>query len=190
MMKCRQNPENSSMIASVTTSGVVNLYKTNAFEWYEHVHEGKTQGSLVGKLHGLHEETFCLNWSRCASNLLASAAGNHVCIWDINRTNGTETEKMPHGDKHQLMKFMNAHGDNQVNDAKFSPLNPNYLVTAGSDGFFKVWDLRDNGYKHSFKCSSSKDQLNCATFNNVNPFLIVAAGEESGAISVWDLRMA
>jgi|LakMenEpi03Aug12_release.lakeMendotaPanAssembly.Ray.scaffolds.fasta_scaffold217369_3 WD40 repeat protein len=157
MMKCRQNPENSSMIASVTTSGVVNLYKTNAFEWYEHVHEGKTQGSLVGKLHGLHEETFCLNWSRCASNLLASAAGNHVCIWDINRTNGTETEKMPHGDKHQLMKFMNAHGDNQVNDAKFSPLNPNYLVTAGSDGFFKVWDLRDNGYKHSFKCSSSKD---------------------------------
>lgn len=145
------------MIASITTSGVVNLYKTNSFELSGVANGVQGSSSLVGKLHGLHEETFCLNWSKCASNLLTSAAGTNVCIWDINRTNGTETEAMPHGDKNQLMKFMNAHGDSQINDAKFSPLDPNTLVTSASDGLFKVWDLRDRGYKSNLQCSASKD---------------------------------
>ena len=86
------------------------------------------------------------------------------------------------------MKFMDAHEDS-INDAKFSPLNKNWIVTASSDGFFKLWDLRDRGYKSTLKCSASKDQLNCATFNNVNQHLLLTAGEESGSISIWDLRM-
>jgi hypothetical protein len=52
-----------------------------------------------------------------------------------------------------------------------------------------LWDLRDKGFKSSLQCKSSTDDLNCATFNNVNPNLLVAAGEQSGAISVWDFRM-
>lgn len=96
---------------------------------------------------------------------------------------------MPHGNKNQLMKFMNAHDDWQINDVKFSPLNRNLLVTSGQDGFFKIWDLRDKGYKCNLQCKSSTDDLNCSSFNNVNPNLLVAAGEQSGAISVWDLRM-
>lgn len=87
------------------------------------------------------------------------------------------------------MKFRNAHDDWVVNDVKFSPLDPHALVTAGQDGFFKVWDLRDKGYKCKLQCKSSADDLNCASFNNVNPYLLVAAGEQTGAVSVWDLRM-
>lgn len=89
------------MIASVTTSGVVNLYKTKLFD--ENGSETQTNGAngngLIGKLHGLNEETFCLNWSKIKSNLLASAAGTNVCIWDISRTNGTENDRLPLGNK-------------------------------------------------------------------------------------------
>jgi len=87
------------------------------------------------------------------------------------------------------MRFAFAHGDYQINDVKFSPLNLNLLVTSGSDGFFQLWDLRDRGYKCSLSCKSSETELNCASLNNVNPYLIVAAGDESGAISVWDVRL-
>ncbi len=87
------------------------------------------------------------------------------------------------------MHFKNPHGDCTINDVKFSPLEPSLLVTAGSDGLFKVWDLRDCGYKSQLACHASDNELNCATFNNVNPFLVAVGGEESGLIGVWDLRM-
>ena len=87
------------------------------------------------------------------------------------------------------MKFMQAHGDTQVNDARFSPVDPHLLVTAGNDGFFKIWDLRNNGYKCSIQGKSSDDALNTASFNSVNRNLLVAAGEETGMVGVWDARM-
>ena len=93
-MKCRMNPAKPGLIASVTTSGVVNLYKTDALE----VSNGN-KSTLVGKLHGLSGETFSLHWSRSTPNLLASAAGQNVCIWDINSQNGTESQNLPYGHK-------------------------------------------------------------------------------------------
>lgn len=47
-MKCRINPAKPGLIASVTTSGVVNLYKTEVFEA-----NSANKSTLVGKLHGL-----------------------------------------------------------------------------------------------------------------------------------------
>jgi WD40 repeat protein len=63
------------------------------------------------------------------------------------------------------------------------------LVTSGSDGIFKIWDMRDCGYRSILSCHASDTELNCATFNNVNPNLLAVGGEESGLIGVWDLRM-
>lgn len=80
-MKCRMNPVKPGLIASVTTSGVVNLYKSDVFEA---TNGCNNKTSLVGKLHGLQGETFSLHWSRPSPNLLASAVGTSVCIWDIN----------------------------------------------------------------------------------------------------------
>lgn len=75
------------------------------------------------------------------------------------------------------MQFRQPHGaQNQVNDAKFSPLLPHLLVTAGSDGCFKVWDMRDCGYRSLLHCEASDNELNCATFNNVNPNLVAVGG--------------
>ncbi len=54
---------------------------------------------------------------------------------------------------------------------------------------FKVWDMRDCGYRSIISCHASDNELLCATFNNVNPNLIAVGGEESGLIGVWDLRM-
>lgn len=87
------------------------------------------------------------------------------------------------------MKFIKPHGDATINDAKFSPLNPYLIVTSGSDGYFKVWDTRDCGYKTVMVGHGSDNELNCATFNNVNPNMLAVAGEESGLIGIWDLRM-
>lgn len=85
--------------------------------------------------------------------------------------------------------FRQPHGNASINDVKFSPLESSMLVTSGSDGFFKIWDLRDCGYKSVLSCHASDTELNCATFNNVNPNLLAVGGEESGLIGVWDLRM-
>lgn len=95
VMKCRLNPFNPGLIASVTTSGVVNLYKTSALGSAN----GDTKTPLVGKLHGLAGETFSLHWNRSHANLLASAVGTNVCIWDVNSQNGSETPALPHGHK-------------------------------------------------------------------------------------------
>jgi len=44
---------------------------------------------------------------------------------------------------------MRAHSnDIEVNEANFSPVDSNLIITAGNDGSFKIWDLRDNGYKY------------------------------------------
>ena len=50
VLKCRQNPFNDQNVASILTSGVVNIYKKD--------------GTLTGKLHGLSDETFCLDWNK------------------------------------------------------------------------------------------------------------------------------
>ena len=77
----------------------------------------------------------------------------------------------------------------KINDVKFSPLETNILVTSGSDGYFKIWDMRDCGTRSILSCQASDDELNCATFNNINRNLLAGGGEESGLIGVWDIRM-
>lgn len=63
------------------------------------------------------------------------------------------------------------------------------FATAGSDGVFKIWDIRDAGYRHQLLGHASDNDLNCVTFNNVNRFLLACGGEDTGMIGVWDMRM-
>jgi WD40 repeat protein len=81
VMKCRQSPFKQGLIASVTTSGVINLYQSHALEQGNGVSKGN---SLVGKLFGLSGETFSLHWSKSHSHLLASAVDKTMCVWDVN----------------------------------------------------------------------------------------------------------
>ena len=113
-MKCRQNPFDEQSIASILTTGVANLYSKDC--------------SLQGKLTGLDGESFCLDWNKSAKGMLLSAVGKEICVWDVEKNLG--------GD--QLMKIMNAHSDKEVNDAKFSPLQENLILSSGADGMFKM----------------------------------------------------
>ena len=114
VMKCRQNPFDAQSIASILTSGVVNIYKKD--------------GSLQGKLLGLGDESFCLDWNKKTKGLIVSAAKKSVCVWDI--------EKNLNGG--QLFKIDTAHGENEVNDVKFSPLQEHLILTSGGDGHYKM----------------------------------------------------
>ena len=49
-------------------------------------------------------------------------------MWDVEKNVGSG----------QLMKRANAHGDKGVNDAKFSPLQENLVLSSGADGMFKM----------------------------------------------------
>ena len=49
--------------------------------------------------------------------------------------------------------------------------------------------MRDCGTRSILSCQASDDELNCATFNNINRNLLAVGGEESGLIGVWDIRM-
>jgi hypothetical protein len=65
VLKCRMNPNQPGLVASVHTSGVVELYQIS----------DDFKAKEVGKLHGLNQETFCLSWNKKMSNLICSAAG-------------------------------------------------------------------------------------------------------------------
>ena len=67
VLKCRMNTaDDSGTIASILTSGVVNIYSIDS-------DDGK-----LGCLLGLTEESFCLDWNKKRNGLLASAAGSVI----------------------------------------------------------------------------------------------------------------
>ena len=107
VLKCRQNPLNADTIASILTTGVVNLYSS-------------VSGQKAGSLAGLTEESFCLDWNKKRSGLLASAASHTVCVWDADHH---VTSDPASGSC--LLKIEVAHGsaEQPVNDVKFSPHN-------------------------------------------------------------------
>ena len=120
VLKCRQNPFDSQTVASILTSGVVNVYKKD--------------GSLSGKLLGLEDESFCLDWHKKKQGLIVSAAKTTVCVWDVEKN----LSAVGSNNSSQLFKVDKTHGETDVNDAKFSPLQDNLIITSGGDGMYKM----------------------------------------------------
>lgn len=122
VLKCRMNPMDGTSIASILTTGVVNVYDLGT---------GNKKGSLIG----LDDESFCLDWNFKRNGLLVSAAQSTVCVWDVNQNLTQDSESGS-----QLLKIDLAHGsaDQPVNDVKFSPHNDHQILTSGNDGFYKM----------------------------------------------------
>ena len=84
VIRARQNPHSQGIVASMTASGVINLYNVES-------------AGLTGRLNGLAKDSFSLSWSRQREGYLLSSAGTQVCIWDVNHlsktTGGNTTEK-------------------------------------------------------------------------------------------------
>ena len=76
VLKCRASPKKQGLFASMTNSGLVNLYQLNGLQ------SGKS--TRMGTLLGLTSETFSLSWNRKQENLICSGSGSDFCIWDIN----------------------------------------------------------------------------------------------------------
>ena len=64
------------------------------------------------------------------------------------------------------------------------------MISTADDGHFKIWDLRRaEGQKFTMTFKAAEDSLCVGSFNPINEHLFAVAGEESGNISVWDMRM-
>ena len=128
-------PQDWQVIAAIGSTGEVRIYK------YEHSPENTKNASLIAEkkskidqstlnvLEGLEDDGFGLCWSPQQKGMLVGATGKTVCVWDaLNSKVPTITIKEAHQD--------------DINDAKFSSLNPNLIGTASSDSHFKLWDIR------------------------------------------------
>ncbi|CDW78759.1 histone-binding protein rbbp4-like [Stylonychia lemnae] len=167
--KCRAMPQDWRVIASLGNDGDVFIYK--------HDETNQIQSDFK-TLTGLQDEGFGIQWNSKQQGLLAAATGTSVCIWDVDKCeNGAPT-----------VIILDAHEDT-INDLKFSPLNQNLYGTASDDHHFKLWDVRAPlQFLHCYKASD--DDLFVISFNYDNEYVFATGGEKSGALHVWDMRMA
>lgn len=69
---------------------------------------------------------------------------------------------------------------------KFNPHNENHLLSVGSDGLYKIWDLRAG--EAVIQGQVCEEAVNCASWNKVNGHMFACAGEDC-MVTVWDERM-
>jgi len=175
VIKARAMPQHLSTVASMTNSGNINIY--NVPEIISPQEQCEVQ-RLKTTLIGLEEESFALSWNKQQQGLICSASAKTIAIWDINKQN-TPT-----------VTIAEAHTD-AVNDVKFSghPAHGgNVMISTADDGHFKVWDMRDTS-RFTMTYKSAEDSLCVGQFNPINENLFVVAGDSSGNICLWDMRM-
>lgn len=148
VIKARVMPE-SSLVASMTNSGKVNLYKMPEIIGQEHTGE-----RLQSQLNGLTQEAFALSWNRVKKGLLVSCSEQDLVIW--NALENVEP----------MQKYKDAHS-NTVNDVRFGyENNQELMLSTGEDGHFKVWDLRQE--KPTMIYQGSEESLCVGAFNPIN----------------------
>lgn len=127
-------PQNLDIVASMTNTGVINLYNFPEILDKEHTSETKR---LRAQLTGLEDESFAVNWNRHQKGLLCSASQQNICVWDTENTKEGEPS----------VKLTGAHVKD-INDVNFSA-HPshggNMMISTADDGHFKIWDLRNCG---------------------------------------------
>lgn len=109
-----------------------------------------------------------------------AASNQQIGLWDLT----TQSQRV------EASIFLEKAHEKTINDAKFSPLNSNMIITASDDSHYKIWDvrnLRDKKFVHCYK--ASEDDLLTATFNNFDENIFATGGESTGMINIWDLRM-
>ena len=174
-------PQNLSVIASMTNTGAINLY--NMPEILDPENAARVESKrLRAQLTGLEDESFAVNWNRHQKGLLCSASQQNICVWDTEKS--TEPS----------VKLTGAHVKD-INDVNFSahPAHGgNMMISTADDGHFKIWDLRNatsgsNDFTMTYQ--AAEDSLCVGQFNPINENLFAVAGDESGSISIWDMRM-
>lgn len=107
VIKARAMPQNLSVVASMTNTGVINLYNMPEILEPENSTASAEVKRLRAQLSGLEEESFAVNWNRHQKGLLCSASQQNICVWD------TEKSSEP------SVKLTGAHVKD-INDVNFS----------------------------------------------------------------------
>ncbi|CAN6485075.1 unnamed protein product [Victoria cruziana] len=173
--RARYMPQNSSIIATKTTSSDIYIFD------YEKQPPEFTNGvcSPDMVLKGHKKEGFGLSWSPLKEGyLLSSSRDSYICLWDIC---GSAQSTLNAKEKYE------AH-EGDIGDVSWSWRNESLFGSVGDDHKLLVWDLR--------ACKSSQPQhaieaheaeVNCLAFNPFNES-ILATGAADKTVNLFDLR--
>lgn len=162
VIKVRNMP-NSCLVASMTNTGLVNLYNIPEIQGEEFSGE-----RLDGQLKGLTIEGFALSWNKKKQGLICSCAEDYLVVWNALQS------------KEPMQKFLNAHSKD-INDVRFGEANnPELMISTAEDGHFKLWDLRQE--KATMLYQASEESLCVGAFNPINEHLFAVAGDPSGNV--------
>lgn len=130
----------------------------------------------VKELKSEHQkEGFGISWNPNLVGQLATATDKQIGLWDVEA-------------KAQPVYFGDDRHDNHINDLKFNQKNVNILVSVGDDSNAKIWDVRAmQKSQNSYKCSNN--EINAVCFSPATEHMFATAGDSSGIVQVWDLRM-
>lgn len=204
------SPTNTSIIASKTVMGDINVYNLNDLT------AGKTNKATVKTekkpsliLCGHELEGWALCWNKVKNSYLASGSDDTIiCLWDIQSKLYNSEMKL-----HPIIKFRGH--EKSVQDISWNPSNENIMVSVGDDGLIMMWDIREsvtpcsvvktfkescsdidkvsNGFKKSVgyscigHCNANINSLNTIEFNPFRTNIIAVGGSEP-VIAIFDIR--
>ncbi|CBK23593.2 uncharacterized protein [Blastocystis hominis] len=165
--KMRFMPQNPAIVATKTSSGIVNIFDTQTFPALppsESIHK-------TLELTGHEAEGYGLDWSRLQNGYLASGSDDcKICCWDIR------------GSTAPLRSYARSC---VVEDVNWHPVQSHVLAAVGDDGFLGFYDLRQAD-PASLTPVHAKD-CNVVRFNPHFPRLFVTASSDT-SVKLWDER--
>ncbi|KAK2964504.1 putative Ribosome assembly protein rrb1 [Blattamonas nauphoetae] len=209
--RVRCMPQDSSICATWSSIGEVNIFDVGVFQKYcaeldqqenELLQEGlssnkkkamtrnkrnepkSNQTAPVGQMKH-PTEGWGMNWSQINKGKIVTADNSGFFgVWSASRI------------EQFLFSVSRAHSSS-IEDVKFNPTNDNHILTASSDGTIKLWDTRNNpqgGAAMTIKnAHNSPGAGNGAKDVNTidwNPFVetLFASGGDDHSIRIWDVR--
>lgn len=123
-----------------------------------------------------HHEAWSLAWSPLHhARLLSGDGAGRLHVWQPLEGGRWAVDQAPY-QGHQ----------GGVEDATWSPSEPEVFASAGADGTVRLWDLR-RGHTPAATWVGSSSDVNALSWNPRRAFLL-ASGAEDGPVRVWDLR--
>ncbi|XP_031476697.1 histone-binding protein MSI1 homolog [Nymphaea colorata] len=173
--RARYMPQNSSIIATKTTSSDIYVFD------YQKQPSGFTDGPCSPDmvLKGHKKEGFGLSWSPLKEGyLLSSSRDSYICLWDIGGSAQNILEAKERYESHE--------GD--VGDVSWSWRNESLFGSVGDDHRLLIWDWRackPNQPQHAIQAHEA--EVNCLAFNPFNES-ILATGAADKTVNLFDMR--
>lgn len=164
VLSCAYSP-NGQLVASAGLTNNCTIYRISSYVQDDSIFQQRIVSIFKGHTCGITACDFINN------ERILTASGDMTCmLWDLNK-----------GKK--IDEFLDHLGDvlcmdiNKSNDSK-------QFVSGASDGYARIWDLRDSKLEQSFFVSNS-DVTSVKFFKDGNS---IVTGSDDGIIRLFDLR--